>query len=519
MLRGVDFLANVVKVTEGPRGRNVILGQRALGQTPRISRDGVSVSNYADPSDPTEQIGSDLIREAAQKTDNAVGDGTTASIVIAQALIHSGFDYIKNGANPMAIERGIHKAVDAVIVQLRKTAIEVSDEKVIQVAIVSAHGDAEIGKLVAGAVLTAGKDGVVTAEPSSTADTTVQTVAGIELEKSNLISQAFVTHPEDFKAELHDCKILLWEGVIATAKSVVPLLDQVNKSLPAGGIPLLLVAGGYEAEALACIITNKLKLGLPLIAIRLEAYGARRKELLGDIAALTGGKAYTEDLGLKIESVKLSELGSARKIITDMNKTQIIEGKGNQEELVGRVASIRSQIETGSLAEKPHLTKRLASLLGGITIIKVGGTTVTEMEEKRDRVIDAMSASKSALASGIVPGGGTALLRASVVLSALELDEEEQIGVEVVHDACSAVVKQIAENAGLSRGLMLSQLMATPNLGFNAMTGRFEDLVETGIIDPCNVVCEALKNAAAVACSILTMGAVISECKTEKTNG
>lgn len=517
VLRGVDFLADAVKITEGPRGRNCILGQRALGQTPKVTRDGVTVSNYADPSDPTEQLGADLIREAAQKTDNAVGDGTTASIVLAQSMIHAGFDLIAAGANPMAMERGIHKAIEAVIERLTKTATKANAHQIFQVATVSAHGDLTIGRLVADAVAKAGKDGIVTAEPSSTSETCIESVVGLSLEKSSLISTAFITHPEEMKAELPDCKILLWEGVIATAKSLVPLLKQVNTT----SIPLIIIAGGYEQEALSVLINNKIKLSLPLIAVRMEAYGERRKELMRDIAALTGGKAYTEDMGLKIENVKLDELGQARKVVTTMSKTLIIEGKGNQTELAGRLGAIRESMKIAAPLEKAILQVRLAALLGGITIIKVGGVTVTEMEEKKDRVIDAMSAAKAAVESGIVAGGGTALLQASTAIFGLKLSDEESKGTQVVHHACQSIVKQIAENAGIPGSIMLDQLMATPNLGYNAFTGNFENLVETGIIDPVKVVVESLKNAAAVSCSILTMGATVAEKPkpTEKANG
>ena len=514
VMRGVDFLADAVKITEGPRGRNILLGQRMIGQSPKCTRDGVTVSNYADPSDPTEQLGSDLVREAAQKTDNAVGDGTTASIVLAQAMIHAGFAEIDRHANPMAMERGIHKATDAVVKRLEQMAVEVTDEKVFQVATVSAHGDVEIGRLVADAVLKAGKNGIVTAEPSSTSDTYVDTVAGLELEKSNLLHSAFITHPEEMKAELLDCRVLLWEGVIATAKSMVSLLSQVRDS----GTALIIIAGGYEAEALSVIITNKMKLRLPLIAVRMEAYGERRKEVMRDIAALVGGKAYTEDLGMKIENVKLSDLGQARKVITNMSKTQIIEGKGNQAELAGRVNYLNTCIEAAAPAERSPLRKRVAALLGGITIIKVGGVTVTEMEEKKDRVVDAMSAAKAAIDSGIVAGGGNALLHASEALGSLNLSSDETVGLEVVHTACRAVARQIAENAGLDSDVLISQLMATPDLGFNALTGEFENLIATGIIDPVKVVIESLKNASAVACSILTMGATISELPQERHN-
>ena len=516
VLRGVDFLADVVKITEGPRGRNIILGQRALGQSPKCTRDGVTVSNYADPFDPTEQMGADLVREAAQKTDNAVGDGTTATVVLSQAMIHAGFERIDQHANPMAMERGIHKATTAIIQRLEKMALTLTAETVFQVATVSAHGDMEIGQLVAKATAQAGPLGVVTAEPSSTSETYLDSVAGLELEKSSLISPAFITHPEDLKAELHDCRILLWEGVIATAKSIVPILKQVAEST--GGMPLLIIAGGYEAEALACIINNKVKLALPLIAVRMEAYGERRKEIMRDIAALTGGQAYTEDMGLKIETIQVSKLGQARKVITNMSKTQIIEGKGNQTELEGRISHIKQMMETADPATKTILRRRLAALLGGITVIKVGGVTVTEMEEKKDRVVDAMSAAKAAVELGIVAGGGTALLRASEVLASLDVPADEWEGVLVVSDACKAIAKQIAENAGLSGDGLIDQLMATSNLGFNALTGTFEDLVVSGIIDPVKVVIESLRNAAAVSCSIITMGATVSEKPMEKPN-
>ena len=517
LLRGVDFIADAVVLTEGPRGRTAILGQRALGQTPRVSRDGISVANYLDPADATEQLACDLIREASQKTDNLVGDGSTCTVTLAQSMIHTGFDLISQGSNPIAMERGIHKATDAVIKQLRSMAVEVSPEKVFQVATVSAHGDTEIGRLVADAVQKAGKDGVITAEPSSTSDTYVESVAGLELPKSNLLHSVFITHPETMSAELHNCRILLWEGVIATAKSIVPLLKQVNESLATGGIPLLIIAGGYEAEALACIIKNKASLALPLIAVRLDAYGDRRKEVLRDLAALTGGKAYTEDMGLKIETVKLMELGQARKVITTMSKTQIIEGKGNQEELIGRVAQIKKCIEGAAPAERPPFRQRLAALLGGITMIKVGGVTVTEMEEKKDRVVDAMSAAKAAVESGVVAGGGIALLRASTVLASLRLPAAELTGRDIVHNACRAVVKQIAKNAGIDGDMVVSQLMATPDLGYNAASDQFENLIDAGIIDPVQVVIESLRNASAVSCSFITMGCTVSEIQ-EKPN-
>lgn len=515
IMRGVNLIADAVCLTEGPRGRTAILGQRALGQTPRVSRDGVSVANYVDCSDPTEQLGSDLVREASQKTDSAVGDGTSATITLARAMIQSGFDFIKNGANPIAVERGIHLAVAAVIAEIRRTAVIVDDHKIFQVATVSAHGDAEIGRLVADAVIKAGPDGVVTSELSSTSETYVDSVAGLELPKSNLVHGSFITNPETMSAEWPDCRILLWEGVIGTAKSLVPVLSQIKDI---GAAPLLIIAGGYEAEALAVIINNRIRAALPVVAVRLEAYGERKKELLRDIAALTGGTAYTEDMGKKIETVKVSELGQARKVVVNMTKTQILGGKGNQADIVGRVDSIRTAMTTAAPLEKTILQTRLAALLGGISIIKVGGVTITEAEEKRDRVIDAMSAAKAAVASGIVAGGGHALFQASGRIHGLRVTADEKIGALVVHHACHEILKQIASNAGVSSESILSRAMATTHLGYNAVSGEFEDLVATGIVDPASVVIEALKNAAAVSCSLLTMGCTVAETQEKSAN-
>jgi chaperonin GroEL len=515
ILRGVNFIVDAVALTEGPRGRTAILGQRQLGQTPRVSRDGVSVANYVDCSDPTEQLGSDLIREASQKTDSSIGDGTSATAILARAMIQSGFDFIKNGANPMAIERGVRKAVDVVISEIDHVSIPTDNLKIFQVATVSAHGDVEIGKLVADAIIKAGPDGVVTSELSSTSDTYVDSVAGLELPKSNLVHGSFITNPETMSAEWTDCRILLWEGVIGSAKSLVPILSQVKD---AGTTPLLIIAGGYEAEALAVIINNRIRAALPVVAVRLEAYGERKKELLRDIAALTGGTAYTEDMGKKIETVKLAELGQAQKVVVNMTKTQILGGRGNQAELVGRVDSIKSAMTTAAPLEKSILQTRLAALLGGISIIKVGGSTITEAEEKRDRVTDALSAAKAAVKSGIVAGGGHALMQASVAIHGLKLTADEKLGALVVHKACHEILKQLASNAGVSSESVLSRATATANLGYNVVTDTFEDLIQTGIIDPAAVVIEALRNASAVSCSILTMGCTVSELPKEHSN-
>lgn len=512
LLKGVDFLADAVKITEGPRGQNCILGQRLLGQTPKVTRDGVTVSNYSDPDDAVEQMGADLVREAAQKTDNAVGDGTTATVVLAQSMIHSGFDLLDKDANPLAIERGIRKAVEVIISRLKSMAIDADEEKIFNVATVSAHGDVEIGRLVADAIKSAGRDGIVTAEPSTNADTKVEHAPGIELEKSGLLHQVFITNPEAVTAEYRDCHVLLFEGIIATAKSVVNILKTVHEK----NEPLLIVAGGYEQEALSCIINNKAKLALPIIAVRMEHYGETRREVMRDIAALCGGKAYTEDMGIKFESIQLADLGMARKVVTNFAKTQIIDGKGTQTELVSRVNSVKQQIEQADPGTKTLLRKRLAALLGGITLIKVGGITVTEMEERKDRVVDAISTGRAAIESGVLPGGGAALLHASEILKSLKVSKDEQRGVEIVREACRAVAKQIALNAGEDGGSIVAKLLELgPQFGYNAFTGEFENLIRSGIVDSTNVVVEALKNSAAVACSILTAGAVVAEKLTE----
>jgi len=512
ILAGVDFLADAVRITEGPRGLNAILGQRALGASPKVTRDGVTVANYTDPADPVMQLGADLVREAAQKTDNAVGDGTTASVTIAQAMIHRGFEIIKKGANPLQVERDIRFGVNSVIRHLEKAAIKIDDEKVFQVATVSAHGDREIGKLVADAVKAAGRDGVVTAEPSTTSDTYVQSVAGLELDKSNLIHTAFITHPEEMKAELSNCRILLWEGVIGSARSLVPLLNSINTN----HTPLIIIAGGYEQEALAMLINNKVRLALQLIAVRFDAYGQSRKDLMNDIVALCGGKAFTEDMGVKLESVQIGDLGEARKVITDMRKTQIIEGKGKQAMLQGVVDSIRQALETAPANEQSRLKKRLAALTGGITIIKVGGITVTEMEEKKDRVVDAMSAAKAAVESGVVAGGGTALLKAEEEVCNFAAES----GYGVVYAGCRSVITQIIENVGRKKDTdeIIQRLMRNSNFnyGYDAATEQFGDLVKGGIIDPVKVVIESLRNASSVACNILTMGTVVAETPKEQ---
>jgi chaperonin GroEL len=437
-------------------------------------------------------------------------------------MITTGFDLIERGANPMSMERDIHRAVDKIITTLSTMKEDVDDKKIFQVATVSAHGDEEIGRLVAKAVKMAGRDGVVTAEPSTTSETYVDQVAGIELPKSSLLHQSFITHPEEVKAELTDCRILLWEGVLGSAKSLVPLLKQIKDE----NAPVLIVAGGFEAEALSMLINNKIRLALQLNVVRLEAYGESRKNLLYDIAALTGGRVFLEADGMKIDNVKLSDLGMARKVVTTMSNTKIIDGKGKQADLTGRVDGLKRAIEESiEGAERTALRRRLAALIGGITIIKVGGVTVTEMEEKKDRVVDAMSAAKAAIESGIVAGGGTALFRARV-----SLNQSEGTGFEVVREACTAVVKQIATNAGAEPKEIVKRLDSTmashsnpkfstlSAVGYNAYSDSFEDLVVTGVIDPVKVVIESLRNAAAVACSILTMGAVISEIKGPTTN-
>ena len=509
ILRGVDLLADAVKVTLGPKGRNVVIGRRFMGLDPVVSKDGVTVANVVNPQDVTEQIGADLIRSAAQKTVDNAGDGTTTSVVLAQAMLHAGFESLKSGASPIAVKRGMDKACTAIVAAIRKMAVPVSGEMVFQVANISANGDEAIGRIVAEAVEKIGKDGVVTVEESRTLETSLEIVHGLQL-NSGFVSPYFITNPETMKCEYQDASVLLWEGKLSSAKSLVPVMRFCTP-------PLLIVAGDYEQEAIAILATNRVKTGFQVCAIRTGAFGDRRRELIRDLAAITGAQAFTEDLGAKVESVLPSQLGRAEKIIVDQAKSIII-GEGT--EVAGRIADVRKQLETADGVEKAHLQARLAGLTGGIAVIKVGAVTEVEMKEKKDRVEDAMYATKAAVDEGIVAGGGLALLCARMGLTAdapWSVPEDEIRGARIVLESCAAPLQQIAENAGMSGKDVVEKVLAmhhgkdSANLGYNAATDTHEDLVLAGVIDPAKVVIEALKNAVSIAGMILTTEAMVAE--------
>lgn len=505
ILRGVDLLADAVKVTLGPKGRNVVIGRRFMGMDPVVSKDGVTVANVVDPQDVTEKIGADLIRSAAQKTVDTAGDGTTTSVVLAQAMLHAGFESLKSGASPIAVKRGMDKACAAIVAAVRKMAVPVTGEMVFQVANISANGDEAVGRIVAEAVEKIGKDGVVTVEESRTLETSLEIVNGLQL-NSGFVSPYFITNPETMKSEHQDVSVLLWEGKLSSAKSLVPVMRIATT-------PLLIVAGDYEQEAVAILATNRVKTGFQVCAVRTGAFGDRRRELIRDLAAITGARAFTEDLGAKIESVEASHLGKAQKVIVSEHKS-IIVGEGT--EVAGRVADIRRQLETADGVEKAHLQARLAGLTGGVAVIKVGAVTEVEMKEKKDRVEDAMYATKAAVDEGIVAGGGVALLRSAFDFPRIASVDEVR-GVKIVLDACCAPLGQIAENAGFHGKDVVAKVLAmdhgidSKNLGYNAATDTYEDLVLAGVIDPAKVVIEALKNAVSVAGMILTTEAMVAE--------
>ena len=507
ILRGVDLLADAVKVTLGPKGRNVVIGRRFMGMDPVVSKDGVTVANVVDPQDVTEKIGADLIRSTAQKTVDTAGDGTTTSVVLAQAMLHAGFESLKSGASPIAVKRGMDKACSAIVAAIRKMAVPVTGDMVFQVANISANGDEAVGRIVAEAVEQIGKDGVVTVEESRTLETSLEIVNGLQL-NSGFVSPYFITNPETMRCEYQDVSVLLWEGKLSSAKSLVPLMRGATP-------PLLIVAGDYEQEAIAILATNRVKTGFQVCAVRTGAFGDRRRELIRDLAAITGARAFTEDLGAKIESVIPEQLGKAQKVIIDQSKSLIV---GEGKDVAGRLAEIRKQIEIAEFGvERAHLQARLAGLTGGVAVIKVGAVTEVEMREKKDRVEDAMYATKAAVDEGIVAGGGVALLWAAASSTLGGHGTEEMRGVHIVWNACAAPLKQIAENAGLVGRDVLEKTAAMChgpgafNFGYNAATDTYEDLVLAGVIDPAKVVIEALKNAVSVAGMILTTEAMVAE--------
>jgi chaperonin GroEL len=513
ILRGVNQLADAVKVTLGPKGRNVVLEKKFGG--PNITKDGVTVAKEIELKDPLENMGAQLVREVASKTSDVAGDGTTTATILAQSIFREGVKAVTAGANPMALKRGIEKAVEVAIEEVKKLSQKVSDnEKIAQVGTISANSDKEIGKIIADAMGKVGKDGVITVEESKTMHTELDTVEGMQFDRGYL-SPYFVTDPERMEAVLEDPYILIHEKKISNMKDLLPLLEQIARS----GKPLLIIAEEVEGEALATLVVNKLRGTLNACAVKAPGFGDRRKAMLEDIAILTGGKAIMEDIGVKLEGVRLEDLGRAKRVTVDKDNTTIVDGGGQQKAIEGRIKQLRSQIdETTSDYDREKLQERLAKLAGGVAVIKVGAATETEMKEKKARVEDALHATRAAVEEGIVPGGGVALLRAAKSLKDLKLDGDEQIGVNIVKRACEEPLRQIVANSGIEGAIVVDKIRenGNPNFGYNAATDTYEDLVASGVIDPTKVTRTALQNAASIASLMLTTEAMVAEIPEKK---
>jgi len=524
ILRGVNLLADAVKVTLGPKGRNVVI-EKKFG-SPTITKDGVTVAKEIELRDGLENMGAQMVREVASKTSDVAGDGTTTATVLAQAIYREGVKTVAAGANPMAMKRGIEKAVALVCGtadpktgergkgELDRLSKPVTGEMIAQVGTISANNDETIGKIIAEAMKKVGKDGVITVEESKTLETQLEVVEGMQFDRGYL-SPYFVTDPERMEATLENAYILINEKKISSMKDLLPLLEQIAKSSK----PLLIVAEDVEGEALATLVVNKLRGTLQVCAVKAPGFGDRRKAMLQDIATLTGCKAITEDLGIKLENVQMSDLGQAKKITVDKDNTTIVEGKGKHSEIEGRVKEIRSQIDkTTSDYDREKLQERLAKLVGGVAVIKVGAATETEMKEKKARVEDAMHATRAAVEEGIVPGGGVALTRCVSALDKLKVEGDEQIGVNIVKRALQEPLRQIAENAGEEGAIVLGKINDSKdnNFGYNALTGEYEDLVKAGVLDPTKVVRTALQNAGSIASLMLTTEALVAEIPEEK---
>jgi chaperonin GroEL len=505
ILRGVNSLANAVKVTLGPRGRNVIIGGRY--GSPTITKDGVTVAKEIDLADALENVGAQMVREVASKTSDVAGDGTTTATVLAQAIYREGAKNVAAGANPMAIKRGITKAVEAIVVSLKAQSKPVTGPMIAQVGTISANHDETIGRIIAEAMEKVGKDGVITVEEAKTLETSLEIVEGMQFDRGYL-SAYFVTDPERMEVVLENPFILIHEKKISAMKDLLPVLELVATA----GRPLLIIAEDVDGEALATLVVNKLRGSLHVAAVKAPGYGDRRKEMLEDVAILTSGRAVTEDLGIKLESITLKDLGSAKKVTIDKDNTTIIEGAGKSAAIEGRVKQLRAQVEdTTSDYDREKLQERLAKLVGGVAIIKVGAATETEMKEKKARVEDAMHATKAAVEEGIVPGGGVALVRACASLKNLKLEGDEQIGVKIIIRAAEEPMRWIATNAGHEGSIVVQRVKEMKDQeGFNAQTEQYENLVQAGVIDPTKVVRSALQNAASIASLLLTTEAVIS---------
>jgi len=515
ILRGVNVLADAVKITLGPKGRNAVI-EKKFG-APIITKDGVTVAKEIELQDSLENMGAQMVREVASKTSDVAGDGTTTATVLAQAIFREGVKTVAAGASPTALKRGIEKAVEVAIGEIAKFHKDVKGDMIAQVGTISANNDKQIGSIIAEAMKKVGKDGVITVEESKTMETTLEVVEGMQFDRGYL-SPYFVTDPERMECALEDVRILIHEKKISSMKDLLPLLEQTAKM----GKPLLIIAEDVEGEALATLVVNKLRGTLQCAAVKAPGFGDRRKAMLEDIATLTGGKAITEDLGIKLENVKLEDLGRAKKITIDKDNTTIVEGAGKPSEIEGRVRQIRAQVEeTTSDYDKEKLQERLAKLVGGVAVIKVGAATETELKEKKARVEDAMHATRAAVEEGIVPGGGVALVRCIAALEKLKLQDDEAIGVNIVKRALEEPMRQIALNAGQEGAVIVGRIRESKddNFGFNADTEEFVDLVKAGVIDPAKVTRLALQNAASIAGLMLTTEALVADIKEDDKKG
>jgi chaperonin GroEL len=509
MLRGIDILANAVRVTLGPKGRNVVL-DKSYG-APRITKDGVTVAKEIELSDKFENMGAQMVREVASKTSEQAGDGTTTATILAHAMVREGVKAVAAGMNPMDLKRGIDMAVDAVVKDIQKRSKKVStNDEIAQVGTISANGDTEIGRMLAEAMKKVGNEGVITVEEAKSLETELDIVEGMQFDRGYL-SPYFVTNPEKMLAELEDAYILLHEKKLSNLQALLPILEAVVKS----GRPLLIVAEDIEGEALATLVVNKLRGGLKVAAVKAPGFGDRRKAMLEDIAALTSGQVISEELGIKLENVTLDMLGRAKRVRIDKENTTIIDGAGKKDDILARVNQIKAQIEeTTSDYDREKLQERLAKLAGGVAVIRVGGSSEVEVKERKDRVDDAMHATKAAVAEGVVAGGGVALLFASKVLAGLNpTNNDQKVGIEVVRKAIQSPVRQIAENSGTDGSIVVGKLTdkSDPNFGYDAQSGEYKDMVMAGIIDPTKVVRVALQDAASVAGLLITTEGMVAD--------
>ncbi|WP_296572330.1 chaperonin GroEL [Phreatobacter sp.] len=509
MLRGVDILAEAVKVTLGPKGRNVVI-EKSFG-APRITKDGVTVAKEIELADKFENMGAQMVREVASKTNDLGGDGTTTATVLAQAIVKEGAKFVAAGMNPMDLKRGVDIAVLEVVKALEKSAKKVkSSAEVAQVGTISANGDALIGEMIANAMQKVGNEGVITVEEAKSLDTEVDIVEGMQFDRGYL-SPYFITNADKMVADLEDAYILIHEKKLAGLQAMLPVLEAVVQT----GKPLIIVAEDVEGEALATLVVNKLRGGLKVAAVKAPGFGDRRKAMLEDIAILTGGQVISEDIGIKLENVTLAMLGRAKKVLIEKEKTTVVDGAGKKKDIEARIGQIKAQIEeTTSDYDREKLQERLAKLAGGVAVIKVGGSTEIEVKEKKDRVDDALNATRAAVLEGIVPGGGIALLRAKAAVAKLKSENADvQAGINIVLKAIEAPIRQIAENAGVEGSIVVGKVLEnkSPTFGFNAQTEEYVDMFEAGIVDPMKVVRTALQNAASVSSLLITTGAMIAE--------